>query len=205
MPSRDYIIAGGGYAGLLVSRGLLEASPVTHMLILLPGLAIVGGVFAHASKLPRFHLAEPFANALTLFAVFVILFWMLPRYVDASLVSWKVELLKFTTIPLFVGGAIAVSWGNTNPLLRGFLKANAISMLGILAFIYYFAPVRICNSYLVSAQKDLGLGFLWAAGALTLLWSFPLFFAPPERDRKNHADRMGTTITDLSGKVSGAG
>lgn len=157
-------------------RHILERDPVTHMLVLLPALALAGWLMASALRAQRFQLRRTDANALTLLSVFAILFWMLPRYIDASLTDPVVGAAKFISIPLCVGAVLAVSWRATHPLLRGFLKANALSMLGVLAFLYTHAPVRICNSYLVVDQERLGYGFLFAALILGVTWTAPLFF-----------------------------
>ncbi len=164
-------------------RQVLERDPVTHMLVLLPALAFAGWLMAKALGGHRAAITKPHANALTLLSVFAILFWMLPRYIDASLVDPWTELAKFVSIPLAVGAVLAVSWKAAHPLLRGFLKANALSMLGVLAFLYTHAPVRICNSYLVLDQERLGYGFLFVALALSLAWTVPLFFPPGMRNR----------------------
>jgi hypothetical protein len=118
---------------------------------------------------------------MSLVAVFAILFWMLPRYIDAALIDPVVALAKFVSIPLFVGGSLAIGWAGAHPFLRGFVKANAISMLGVLAFLYLHAPVRICNSYLVADQERLGFAFLMAAIGLGAGWAIPLFMPPRDK------------------------
>jgi hypothetical protein len=52
-------------------------------------------------------------------------------------------------------------------------------MLGVLAFLYIHAPVRICNSYLVADQERLGFAFLMTAIGLAIAWAIPLFTPPP--------------------------
>lgn len=167
----------GGIAALAAIRDWLEQDPVLHILVLLPGLALFGWAAAEGLGARKVKMRPANAAAGTLVAVFTILFWMLPRYIDASLVHPSIAISKFISIPILVGGALAVSWHATHVFLRGFLKANAISMLGILAFLYTHAPIRICNSYLVSDQERLGLGFLLVALALAVAWTVPLFFS----------------------------
>ena len=170
----------GLLGGCVLFRHSLEADPVTHVLVQLPVLAISGYLFVAGpgGQYPR--ITEPLANAISLVAVFAILFWMLPRYIDAALVNPVAELAKFVSIPVFIGGSLGVSWAKSNPFLRGFLKANALSMLGVLAFLYIHAPVRICNSYLVADQERLGFTFLISAFGLAVAWSIPLFVPPPK-------------------------
>ena len=174
------ILSLGLLGGCLLFRQPLEADPVMHVLVQLPLLAISGGLFFTALGGRNLRIIEPWANALSLVAVFAILLWMLPRFIDAALINPVVEFAKFVSIPVFVGGSLAVGWAKSNPFLRGFLKANAISMLGVLAFLYIHAPVRICNSYLVADQERLGFAFLISAVGLGFSWAIPLFVLPPK-------------------------
>ena len=169
------------FIGCLFARHSLESDPVLHVLVLLPLLALAGWLLAEGIGAKVLRLKQENANAITLLSVFVILFWMLPRYIDASLTDPIMAIAKFTSIPVCIGFALAIVWRVAHPFLRGFLKANALSMLGVMAFLYIHAPVRICNSYLVEDQQRLGRGFLLAAIALALLWAFPLFFPPGKR------------------------
>lgn len=164
------------FMGCLLFRQRLEADPVTHMLLLLPALALAGGLLLQATDLRSLQLSAPTAAALVLVSLFTGLFWMLPRYIDASLTEPLVELAKFVSLPTLAGAFLALGWRQVHPFLRGFLKANVISMLGVLGFLYIHAPVRICNSYLVSDQERLGFGFLFAAAGVSLAWALPLFF-----------------------------
>ena len=173
-----FILSLGFLLICILFRQPLEADPVKHVLIQLPFLAISGYLFVIGLGELNLRITESIANALLLVAVFAILFWMLPRSIDATLVNPVVEIAKFFSISVFVGGSLAIGRANSNPFLRGFLKANAISMLGVLSFLYIHAPLRICNSYLVSDQERLGLAFLITAIGLAIAWSIPLF-APP--------------------------
>ncbi len=182
MRSAAFVLSALLLCGCAAGHRILEADPVTHVLVMLPLLAISGSLLVAATELRSLVIAERYANALSLLATFTILFWMLPRYIDASLTSPAIACAKFVSLPILVGGVLAVAWRQSTPLLRGFLKANAISMLGVLAFLYTHAPVRICNSYLVADQERLGYGFLFAAFGLAAAWTLPLFL-PPSSNR----------------------
>ena len=183
MSTARFILSLGLLAICVLFRQTLEADPVKHVLIQLPFLAVSGWLFMTGVEgWRKFRIAESAANAFLLVGVFAILFWMLPRFIDATLVNPVAEFAKFISIPVFVGGSLAIGWANSNPFLRGFLKVNAISMLGVLAFLYTHAPVRICNSYLVSDQQRLGFAFLITAIGLGIAWSIPLF-APPQNEQ----------------------
>lgn len=180
-------------------RQPLEANPVGHVLVLLPALAVAGGLLAASLFQSRVRLSEPVANALVLVAVFVILYWMLPRAIDASLTDPLHEIAKFISIPVLVGGTLALAWPAAHPFLRGFLKANAVSMCAVMAFLYTHAPVRICNSYLVADQEQLGFGFLFAAFGLSVLWAVPLFLPPPP---ERHCPKHGLKPNSIPQKVT---
>lgn len=159
----------------------LEARLVTHVLVLLLGLATAGywigiGLRPHLAGLMgqwNRYGATGLALALSTGAV-----WMLPRAIDASLEWGPIESAKFISLPLGLGVPLALSWPLMGTVLRGFLKANFLSMLIFFGWLYVAAPVRLCNSYLIDDQTLLGWAFVAIAGALALLWSAPLFFAP---------------------------
>lgn len=175
MMNRRATIALSFIAACWVTRSALEADPVSHVLVQLPVLAWAGYILV-PEGLFRGAPSNRGGWPALLIALFTAAFWMLPRSIDAALASPTVEVAKFVTVPLGIGSALAIGWPNTHPLFRGFLKAQSISMLLVLAFLYTHAPVRICNAYLVNDQERLGLGFLFAAIALALLWIIPLFF-----------------------------
>ena len=160
-----------------VFRVLLESDPVTHVIVQLPVLAFAGwlaaGAFPVSKAVAWRYDAGGLAGVQAL--IFTVAFWMLPRSIDGALDEPMMEFAKFVSIPLLVGAPAAWSWPRLQPVLRGFLKANAISMMGILAFLYTHAPIRICNSYLVSDQERLGMAFLCVSFGLSIFWTLPLF------------------------------
>lgn len=154
-------------------RSAVAGDPVLHVLLQMPLLALAGVLAVWSLPPLRTHAVPMFLVALTCG-----LFWMLPRNVDWALTPWG-ELAKYVTLPLLLGAPLRLSWPRLGPLLRGFVQANLLSMLGLLGFLYIHAPIRICNAYLVTAQQDLGFAFLYVAGGLTCLWTAPLFFDFP--------------------------
>jgi hypothetical protein len=57
------------------------------------------------------------------------------------------------------------------------IKAQTVSMLAVMAFLYTHAPMRLCNTYLAEDQYRLGIGFLALAFATAAAWIAPLLFA----------------------------
>jgi len=170
-------------------RGWLESDPVTHILVQLPLLALAGAMGACAltdrPNWPRW-LSLP----LILVAIFTTGFWMLPRSIDAALITPSVELAKFVTVPCLIGAPLLIGWRQAHPLLQGFLKAQAVSMLAVMAFLYTHAPIRICNAYLVADQERLGFGFLLAALVCAVLWTVPIFL---DQGRYRLAEKQAVT------------
>lgn len=155
-------------------RGPLEADPVTHVLVQLPMLALAGALIPWPRGTGDWNRG---GWAALLVAIFAMAFWMLPRSIDAALAGPATEAAKFVTVPLAIGLMLRLGWAHAHPLLRGVLKAQALAMLGVLAFLYTHAPARLCNAYLAEDQVRLGLGFLWVAIGLAGAWVLPLFFA----------------------------
>ncbi|AAV97316.1 membrane protein, putative (plasmid) [Ruegeria pomeroyi DSS-3] len=173
--TRCVLAAPAFFTALALRWGAAE-SPIQHVLIQMPLLVLAGALLAWNLKARR-----DWALPLFILALSVFLFWMLPRSVDWALTRAG-EVAKLVSLPLLLGVPLRLSWPWLGPVLRGFLQANALSMLGVLGFLYIHAPIRICNSYLVSDQQDLGVGFLIAAAGLTCLWVCPVLFGQAEQD-----------------------
>jgi hypothetical protein len=160
------------------SRTWLEATLVGHVLVQMPLLALSGWLFGAAFS-PQFDKVMGPWNRCgvpgLVLVIFTAAFWMLPRSVDSALQYTGYEVLKFLSLPT-AGAAFAASFPRTHPLLGGVLKANLISMLGVLAWVYTAAPVRLCASYLGSDQKMLGMGMAVLAGVLSISWGIALLF-----------------------------
>jgi hypothetical protein len=155
------------------ARATLENSMAWHMLAQIPLLAVAGALFAPAAQrwLPPSTRAY---NQLGLTGVAVAVLagahWMLPRALDSALAEPMTELVKFVSVPSFVGLPLALSWRRLPPLGKGVVWAHFLSMLGVVGWLYLAAPVRLCNYYLADQQAETGILMLLLAAALTLLW-----------------------------------
>lgn len=172
MSRRVAVAAGLLFAALLLRRPL-EADPVLHVLVQMPALAAAGALLVPPPQTAGSDWNQGGIPCL-LVAMSGIAFWMLPRNIDAVLLDPLWEAGKFLSLPLAVGLPLRFGWRRAHPLLRGFLAAQAISMLGVLAFLYTHTPVRLCNAYLAEDQYRLGIGFLLLAVLLAGLWVTPL-------------------------------
>lgn len=186
-------IAAALFALCVLFRTPLEQHMVTHVLVLLPALAAAGWYAgrALADRWPGLVSRDWNAGGATglLAALLTGAFWMLPRIFDWSLSEPLGEVAKFVSLPLLLGVPLALSWRRAPVLVRGFLKASAISMALTLAWVYVNAPVRLCTSYLTGQQEQLGIGFFWLAIILAVLWTAPALglCLPARCTRRLHA------------------
>lgn len=185
MSATARIAAAGGLVTLAVGlRAPLEAHAPSYVLVQMPMLALAGALIAPLLPFGRGRWNAGGWASLVI-ALSCLAVWMLPRSVDAALADPRWEAAKFVTLPLVLGLPLAVGWARAHPLLRAVLKAQAVSMAAVMAFLYTHAPARLCNSYLVGDQRMLGLGFLFVAGGLAAIWTAPLMTgAPVARSRQ---------------------
>ena len=168
-------VAGLALLALLLapwSLSALEARLFLHLLVQMPLLVIAGALLAPVT--PRRGAKRDVAEAReqralahaagsggpgVALAVFVALFWMLPRSMDAALSSGEIEAAKLATLPLAVGLPLAHSWPRLGSVARGFLLGNLPPMLAVLSWLYTSAPTRVCSYYLSSDQARTGQAF----------------------------------------------
>ncbi len=175
--------AGGRALGLLLlglailARGPLESRLATHLLVQFPLLSAAGALLAGPK--PPAALApwnRGGATGLALAAA-ILAFWMLPRAIDATLVSPVYEVAKLASLPL-AGAALAWSLPALPWLARQLLAAQAIAMAAALGWLYTALPERLCLRYLRREQDVLGAGFLLLALSAFLLWIGRLLRGP---------------------------
>ncbi|RYG74408.1 hypothetical protein EU245_02045 [Lentibacillus lipolyticus] len=152
--------------GLLVIppvRHLMESVMIVHMLVQIPLLILAGflmaGFFRKSFQRFWFVWNENGVPGMLL-VVIIVLYWLIPRTIDASLENWSMEWFKFISLPFLAGIPLGDSWGKIGTLTKSIIMFNLIPMLGLMAWLYIDAPVRVCNNYLEAEQKMLGWGFL---------------------------------------------
>ncbi len=176
----------------LLGNDWLVVDPVRHILLQLPLLGLAGW-FALPAATGRSWRWAAGGFAPLLFALFGLAYWMLPRVIDASVSEPAMLLAKFVSLPA-IGAAVALGWRRAPPMLRGFVKAQTISMAGFMAFLFTHSPVRLCNNYLIADQWRLGESFLWLAIGLAIAWTAPLVggtagrYAPTSALRFQHLE-----------------
>lgn len=160
------------------ARDFLERVMVAHMLVQIPLLVVVGALGVAA-------LSEPVKAGVaawnrcgvpgTLLAIIASSWWMVPRALDWALASPVMEAVKFTTLPLFVGAPLALSWPSLGSMGRGFVVANVLPMWAVVGWVYIAAPVRVCNYYLIDQQVIAGVGLVSVSVAMGLAMGLPTF------------------------------
>ena len=154
----------------------LESFLLGHVLIEIPLLIIIG-ITAGSLMKPRW---SGVLNAISipglLLACFTLAFWMIPRWLDASLNNEFVASIKYLSLPLLVGIPLALCWHSLHPIARGMVKIEFVAMLLRLGWLYLISPNRLCNNYLLSEQQELGYAFIILGFAFGLIWLIQVFF-----------------------------
>jgi hypothetical protein len=193
-PSRIAILCGGLALAVPALRNGLESSMVTHMLVQLPLLALLGFALGRTVLLPnasqggsRWLQAIQSYNAGgatgLIAASFVMLLWMLPRCLDLARLDPSIDALKFVSVPA-AGFAVALSWPLLPRIARAVVHLEAIATLLRFGWGYLAAEERLCLAYLAGDQQRTGELLLWAGAlyALIVVWR-PIFGARAARWR----------------------
>lgn len=156
-----------------------KAALVRHMLVQIPLLVVagllVGPLLWPARRAgPGWGQAE--AVAAVLAGLFCLAFWMLPRWLDAAVSDPAVDGVKIASLFLLGGVPLGWGWVRLRPVARGFVWAHAVTMLAVVGLLYRVYPDRLCNSYLLGEQAQLGTGTLLLAGVLGLVAVAPSLF-----------------------------
>lgn len=141
-----------------------QAHLTTHILVQYAFLVGAGTIWGAAlAGVRRAYWSAP---AALLAAALALAFWLMPRWIDAALAAPMVDLVKAVCLVGLVGMPLGWGWTQAGPVLRGFAWANAVSMLAVMGWLELAVPARLCNSYLLSDQRQLGLAFVSLALAL---------------------------------------
>jgi hypothetical protein len=169
-----------------VTRAGLEASMALHMLVQLPLLAWIGWRIGRAWMESR--TGGGAARALAgvqsfnaggvtglIAASFVMVLWMLPRFLDLARLDVAVDALKFFSVPA-AGLMVALSWPRLPAIARAVVHLEVIATLFRFGWGYLAAEERLCLAYLAEDQRLTGELLLWlgALYALAAVWR-PMF------------------------------
>jgi len=191
-PARALLAAAGLWFLLAAPsvRAWLESSMVLHMLVQLPLLAVIGFCAGWVWMQSRpgcaasraLGIAQSFnAGGLTgiLAASFVMVLWMLPRFLDLARLDAAVDSLKYFSVPA-AGAAIALSWPRLPVIARAVVHLEVIATLFRFGWGYLAAEERLCLAYLAGDQQRAGEILLWfgAVYAVAVVWR-PMFGGAP--------------------------
>ncbi|MGH8687108.1 MAG: hypothetical protein ACREVQ_05305 [Burkholderiales bacterium] len=164
---------------LFTLRPLLEASMTAQMLLQIPLLVCVGVVLGHALSTDWGARVAPWnrsgLSGLVL-ASPAVMFWMLPRSLDAAAREPLMDVAKHLSLPLLAGLPIALSWPRAGFVVRGVFLLELVASCFRLGWLYLISPLRLCNNYALDDQRRLGewllvIGVALLAGiAFKLLW-----------------------------------
>lgn len=191
-PLRAALAAGAIVSALALPplRGWLESGMALHMLLQLPLLGVAGFVIGkswldaqrggHAAR--TLDCAQTFnAGGVTglIFASFVMLLWMLPRFLDLARLDITADIIKFVSVPL-AGIAIALSWPRLPVIAKAVVHLEVIATLLRFGWGYLAAEERLCLVYLSDDQQLTGTLLLWlgAIYSIAVTWR-PMFGRMP--------------------------
>lgn len=157
----------------------LESRLASHVLVEIPLLVTVGFVLGRRIEPQLRNALEPLNGGGIpgiLLVTFSLAFWMIPRWLDASLQAPEVAAAKYLSLVVLAGMPLAWSWDRLHPIARGLVKIEFLAMCFRLGWLYLISPDRLCNSYLIDDQVVLGRGLLVVGIALSITWLYPVFF-----------------------------
>lgn len=175
-----YALSGGLIFAIILSPigSLIETSLVSHLVIEYPLLILSGGLIAQGFKPALKTLFKGINQGGffgLLFASLIIVFWMIPRWLDASLANSSIAYAKY--LSLFCAGLLlSISWPLAHTITRAIIKIEFLVMLFRLGWLYLISPQRLCNNYLLGEQVLLGQIFISIAFSLIIYWLIPIFF-----------------------------
>lgn len=159
-------------------QDFLEQSMVTHMLIQIPMLVVIGWMTGKVLPVNwKSRIASWNRWGITGMALVIVImaYWMLPRSLDAAVSEWQFELVKFITIPL-MGISLNLSWALLNPIAQGVFKLEFWATFMRLGWLYLELPDRLCANYLLSDQRILGQLLLLGGSAWAITWVLRIMF-----------------------------
>jgi len=172
------------------SRAWLESSMALHMLVQLPLLAAIGWCIGRSwmHSRPGGAAARALAGVQSfnaggatglIAASFVMVLWMLPRFLDLARLDAAVDAIKFASVPL-AGLAVALSWPRLPVIARAVVHLEVIATLLRFGWGYLAADERLCLAYLSGDQQFTGSLLLWfgALYAVAIAWR-PVFGGIP--------------------------
>jgi hypothetical protein len=192
---RAVVLAAGVWVALATPplRAWLESTMTLHMLAQLPLHTVIGYSIGRAWMQARFGgtLARVLrgvqsfnAGGVTglIAASFVMVLWMLPRFLDLARFDPAVDAIKFLSVPA-AGAAIALSWPRLPVIARAVVHLEVIATLFRFGWGYLAAEERLCLAYLAGDQQRAGELLLWLGAAYAVAVAWRPMFGPLREER----------------------
>lgn len=163
---------------LPIVAAVMEESMVSHMLVQLPFLLLLGVVIVKSGMVVRVFRFDRKGFICAAIVSNATVYWMLPISLDTAIESNLGRFAKLVSVPV-AGVALQVAWQRLPVLFRGVLALELWAMLLRGGWLYVVSDVQLCSYYLQSEQVRVGwvlcmLGLALAVSAL--LW---LIFGRP--------------------------
>ncbi|MGM0878140.1 MAG: hypothetical protein ACQEWV_26365 [Bacillota bacterium] len=157
---------------------LLESIMIIHMHMQIPLLLFAGFLMARFFQIRFPHFFEKWnRNGVPGIILFIIInvYWMIPRTMDEALTVEGVELFKFISLPFLAGIPLRDSWKKIGRIGKNVIFIGFTVMFIGMGWLYIYAPVQLCNNYLVIEQVTLGWGFLTMAICMVIFLLYIFF------------------------------
>ena len=171
-------------------RTWLESRMTLHMLVQLPLLAVIGWCIGVSWMRSRNGSASGHVLATVqsfnaggvtglIAASFIMILWMLPRFLDVARLDIVADAVKFFSVPA-AALAVTLSWPRLPVIARAVVHLEVIATLLRFGWGYLAADERLCLAYLADDQQLTGLWLLWlgAIYAVAIVWR-PMFGGVP--------------------------
>lgn len=174
-------------------RHLLESTMTLQFLAQIPLLALAGWWLAQGipdwldARLARWNYSGVSGLLLASLASTV---WMLPRAMDAALDDPRVTLAKFLSVPLLIGATIALSWARAGFVVRGVVMIELIATTFRLGWLYLISPDRLCSSYLLDDQQQLGKILITIGFSILVMLIWKLIWGRIDNDQNRNAKQL---------------
>lgn len=141
----------------------LDATMPRNLLIQVPALLALGAV----AGWPRAgHRSWTWRAGVALgWGIGALMFWMIPRAVDAAVTDPRIDLLRQLSL-WSAGAALAWAVARMGVEPRMALALHAVAMVAAMAIVYQRYPGVVCTVYDLAQQRITGVRLLAAAPAL---------------------------------------
>jgi len=145
---------------------LLESIMVVHMHMQMPLIVFAGFLMGKFFQLRFPSLFQTWNHngvpGILLFSI-ILVYWMIPRTMDDALTMTSVEVFKFISLSLLAGVPLRDSWNKLTSSIKNVVYISFTIIFTGMGWLYIYAPVQLCNNYILVEQITLGWAFITTA------------------------------------------